>query len=50
MWPLRLPLYEVTGGLNTGLAEILANGQSAAIYDVCVKTMGKVAWPWLCWA
>ena len=23
-------LYEVTGGLNTGLAEILANGQSAA--------------------
>ena len=35
-------LYEVTGGLNTGLAEILANGQSAAIYDVCVKTMGKV--------
>ena len=35
-------LYEVTGGLNTGLAEILANGQSAAIYDVCIKTMGKV--------
>ena len=35
-------LYEVTGGLNTGLAAILANGQSAAIYDVCVKTMGKV--------
>ena len=34
-------LYEVTGGLNTGLAEILANGQSAAIYDVCIKTMGK---------
>ena len=35
-------LYEVTGGLNTGLAEILANGQSAAIYDVCIKTMGKI--------
>ncbi len=35
-------LYEVTGGLNTGLAEILANGQSAAIYDVCSKTMGQV--------
>lgn len=35
-------LYEVTGGLNTGLAEALANGQSAAIYDVCVKTMGSV--------
>ena len=33
-------IYEVTGGLNTGLSAILANGQSAAIYDVCVKTMG----------
>ena len=33
-------IYEVTGGLNTGLQEILANGQSAAIYDVAVKTMG----------
>ena len=33
-------LYEVTGGLNTGLAEALAGGQSAAIYDVCSKTMG----------
>ena len=35
-------LYEVTGGLNTGLNDILANGQSAAIYDVCIKTMGGV--------
>ena len=35
-------IYEVSGGLNTGLAEILADGQSAAIYDVCIKTMGKV--------
>ena len=35
-------LYEVTGGLNTGLAEILSGGQSAAIYDVCIKTMGGV--------
>lgn len=35
-------LYEVTGGQNTGLAEILSNGQSAAIYDVCSKTMGGV--------
>ena len=35
-------LYEVTGGLNTGLQEVLANGQSAAIYDVAVKTMGNV--------
>lgn len=33
-------LYKVTGGLNTGLSEVLANGQSAAIYDVCIKTMG----------
>ena len=35
-------LYEVTGGLNTGLSAALANGQSAAIYDVCAKTMGGV--------
>ena len=35
-------IYEVTGGLNTGLQAALANGQSAAIYDVCVKTMGSV--------
>ena len=35
-------IYEVTGGLNTGLQAALANGQSAAIYDVCVKTMGGV--------
>lgn len=35
-------LYGVTGGLNTGLAEALAGGQSAAIYDVCSKTMGGV--------
>ncbi|MDD7729545.1 MAG: carbon starvation CstA family protein [Clostridia bacterium] len=35
-------LYEVTGGLSTGLSEILANGQSAAIYDVCSRTMGGV--------
>lgn len=35
-------LYEVTGGLSTGLSAILANGQSAAIYDVCSKTMGGI--------
>ena len=35
-------LYELTGGLNTGLAAALAEGQSAAIYDVCSKTMGGV--------
>jgi carbon starvation protein CstA len=35
-------LYEVTGGLNTGLQTVLADGQSAAIYDVCAKTMGSI--------
>ncbi len=35
-------LYSVTGGLNTGLADVLAGGQSAAIYDVCSKTMGGI--------
>ncbi len=35
-------LYEVTGGLSTGLSEILKGGQSAAIYDVCKNTMGGV--------
>ena len=35
-------LYEVTGGLNTGLQAVLAEGQSAAIYDASVKTMGGV--------
>ena len=35
-------LYAVTGGLNTGLQDALANGQSAAIYDVCKKTMGGI--------
>ena len=35
-------IYKVTGGLSTGLGEILAGGQSAAIYDVCIKTMGSV--------
>ena len=35
-------IYKITGGLSTGLNDILANGQSAAIYDVCIKTMGSV--------
>lgn len=35
-------LYKVTGGLSTGLAEIMESGQSAAIYDVCKKTMGGI--------
>ncbi|MCD8196353.1 MAG: carbon starvation protein A [Lachnospiraceae bacterium] len=35
-------LYEISGGLTTGLAEIYAQGQSVAIYDVCQKTMGGI--------
>ena len=35
-------IYEVSGGLGTGLSAVLASGQSAAIYDVCIKTMGSV--------
>ena len=35
-------IYEVTNGLNTGLSTALAAGQPAAIYDVCVKTMGPI--------
>lgn len=35
-------LYEMKGGLATGLNEIIAAGQSAAVYDVCSKTMGGV--------
>ena len=35
-------LYKTTGGLNTGLAEVQAGGQSAAIYDVCFRTMGGI--------
>ena len=35
-------LYEKTGGLSTGLAEILKGGQSVAIYDASVKSMGNV--------
>ncbi len=35
-------LYEVKDGLSVGLQEALAGGQSAAIYDVCSRTMGGV--------
>ena len=42
VWSFMFIIYEVTNGLNTGLQAILANGQSAAIYDVCSKTMGGV--------
>ena len=36
------PEYTITDGKMVGLAEALAAGQSAAIYDVCLKTMGNV--------
>ena len=35
-------LFRVTGGLNTGLFEVVSHGQSAAIYEVCATTMGGV--------
>ena len=35
-------LYKITDGKMTGLAEILTKGQSVAIYNVCLKTMGTV--------
>ena len=35
-------LYTITDGKMAGLAEALSAGQSAAIYDVCSKTMGGV--------
>lgn len=35
-------IYQTTGGLSTGLASVLKSGQSAAIYDVCSKTMGGI--------
>lgn len=34
-------IYQKTGGLMTGLNEALSKGQSFAIYDVCLKTMGN---------
>jgi len=43
VWALAgCTLYEKTGGLSTGLQAVLADGQAAAIYDVCVTTMGPV--------
>ncbi|WP_026525985.1 carbon starvation CstA family protein [Butyrivibrio sp. MB2005] len=35
-------VYEKTGGLTTGLTEMLSNGQAACVYDICTKTMGGV--------
>ena len=33
-------VYEKTGGLTSGLTDMLANGQAACVYDICTKTMG----------
>ncbi|MCR5556028.1 MAG: carbon starvation protein A [Butyrivibrio sp.] len=33
-------VYAKTGGLTTGLTEMLASGQAACVYDICTKTMG----------
>ena len=33
-------IYATTGGLTTGLTEMLANGQATCVYDICTKTMG----------
>lgn len=35
-------IYEITNGQTTGLLASLGSGQSAAIYDVCSKTMGGI--------
>ena len=36
-------VYEKTGGLMTGLTQLLTDsGQAATVYDVCLKTMGGV--------
>ena len=35
-------IYAITDGLSIGLQDALAMGQPAAIYDVCVKTMGGI--------
>ena len=34
-------LFAVSGGKMTGLAKVIAQGQSAAIYEVCVTSMGR---------
>ena len=35
-------LYELTGGLSVALNDLIAQGQPAAVYDVCAKTMGGI--------
>jgi carbon starvation protein CstA len=38
-------LYERTGGLMTGLQEMLKNsGQAGVVYDICLKTIGPLKW------
>lgn len=38
-------IYEKTGGLMTGLQEMLAhNGQAGTVYDICLKTIGPLKW------
>ena len=35
-------LYELTDGVSTALNDIISQGQPAAVYDVCSKTMGGI--------
>ena len=35
-------LYELTGGLSVALNDLITQGQPAAVYDVCAKTMGGI--------
>ncbi len=38
-------VYERTGGLMTGLQEMLQHsGQAGVVYDICLKTMGPLKW------
>lgn len=38
-------IYEKTGGLMTGLQEVLArSGQAGVVYDICLKTIGPLKW------
>ncbi|MBO7238132.1 MAG: carbon starvation protein A [Elusimicrobiaceae bacterium] len=38
-------VYEKTGGLMTGLQDMLAHsGQAGAVYDICLKTIGPLKW------
>ena len=35
-------LFSISGGKMTGLAEVIAGGQTNAIYEVCTTTMGHI--------